>query len=391
MADIKQAICYNVVIVMFVVSITSSAKDRLVLVQAIFRHGDRSPVSTFPNDKHRSYWYRGLGQLTKIKVTSSDFDRTLMSAYCVLSGLYPPKGKEQQWNPDLNWQPIPVHTKPQKEDFIFSLAACPRYQALVQDYRGENTMSNFVATHQDLVEQIMNISGLSKDSWSNIADILYCQYVHNLSLPEWESVLPFNLVTSLRDESASYFLPTQETTKLRGGPLLKEIIENMKRNLNTDSNRKVYLYSGHDTTLIALMQILNVFDRRHPSYSACVIVELWKSGKNEMPFVRILHKNETNNNINILKIPGCIKDCPFNDFVSILANSIPKDIKEDCKNENRSSLLGSSIYNNRIGVFVLICIVILLVIVLAILIIHAYRVSRVTAVYQTVPTEDGYL
>ncbi|XP_033762461.1 testicular acid phosphatase homolog isoform X5 [Pecten maximus] len=335
MADIKQAICYNVVIVMFVVSITSSAKDRLVLVQAIFRHGDRSPVSTFPNDKHRSYWYRGLGQLTKegmrqeynlgklfnmrygegeflssryinseIKVTSSDFDRTLMSAYCVLSGLYPPKGKEQQWNPDLNWQPIPVHTKPQKEDFIFSLAACPRYQALVQDYRGENTMSNFVATHQDLVEQIMNISGLSKDSWSNIADILYCQYVHNLSLPEWESVLPFNLVTSLRDESASYFLPTQETTKLRG---------------------------------------------------------------------------------------GCIKDCPFNDFVSILANSIPKDIKEDCKNENRSSLLGSSIYNNRIGVFVLICIVILLVIVLAILIIHAYRVSRVTAVYQTVPTEDGYL
>ena len=62
---------------------------------------------------------------------STDVDRTLMSAqvtpctkdkrscfytpiYCVqaqLAGLYPPRpGSDNEWNPALAWQPVPVHT-----------------------------------------------------------------------------------------------------------------------------------------------------------------------------------------------------------------------------------------------------------------------------------------
>lgn len=42
-------------------------------------------------------------------IRSTDFDRTLMSAYSVLSGLYPPNDY-QVWNNKINWQPIAVHT-----------------------------------------------------------------------------------------------------------------------------------------------------------------------------------------------------------------------------------------------------------------------------------------
>ena len=36
-------------------------------VGQLYRHGDRSPISTFPTDKVPiSTWYEGLGQLTRV-------------------------------------------------------------------------------------------------------------------------------------------------------------------------------------------------------------------------------------------------------------------------------------------------------------------------------------
>lgn len=40
-----------------------------------------------------------------------------MSAQATLAGLFPPTN-EQVWNPDLLWQPIPVHTIPKDIDYM---------------------------------------------------------------------------------------------------------------------------------------------------------------------------------------------------------------------------------------------------------------------------------
>lgn len=40
-----------------------------------------------------------------------------MSAYSNLAGLYPPTEGEM-FDPSLKWQPIPVHTRPEKEDNV---------------------------------------------------------------------------------------------------------------------------------------------------------------------------------------------------------------------------------------------------------------------------------
>ncbi|KAJ6666505.1 hypothetical protein lerEdw1_020228 [Lerista edwardsae] len=63
----------------------------------------------------------------QIFVRSTDYDRTIMSALATLAGLYPPTGS-QIWNPELLWQPIPVHTVPQSQDYLHSpIPDCPRY------------------------------------------------------------------------------------------------------------------------------------------------------------------------------------------------------------------------------------------------------------------------
>jgi len=53
-------------------------------------------------------------------VLSSDADRCIMSAECFLTALYPPL-PFQKIHPELNWQPIPVHTVPRDLDRVKNL------------------------------------------------------------------------------------------------------------------------------------------------------------------------------------------------------------------------------------------------------------------------------
>lgn len=37
------------------------------MIQQVFRHGDRNPTETYPNDPYRNYkWQGGWGALTKV-------------------------------------------------------------------------------------------------------------------------------------------------------------------------------------------------------------------------------------------------------------------------------------------------------------------------------------
>ena len=192
--------------------------DGLEQVHLLFRHGDRTPIAAYPTDPWRDYpWPGGWGQLTKrginrhfqlgqwlrqryegflsteysreeIVIRSTDTDRTLMSALSNLAGLFPPDGN-QTWSPSLAWQPIPVHTVPQEEDYLLSSHAdCPRFTQLQEEIEKGEWMLRIYRNNQQLFEFISNKSG------TNITDIVKLDYVYdslliesenNLTLPEW--------------------------------------------------------------------------------------------------------------------------------------------------------------------------------------------------------------
>lgn len=192
--------------------------EGLEQVHLLFRHGDRTPIAAYPNDPWKDYpWPGGWGQLTKrginrhfqlgvwlrqryegflsteysreeIVIRSTDTDRTLMSALSNLAGLFPPD-VNQTWSPSLAWQPIPVHTVPQEEDYLLSSHAdCPRFTQLQEEIEKGEWMQRIYRNNQQLFEFISNKSG------SNITDIVKLDYVYdslliesenNLTLPEW--------------------------------------------------------------------------------------------------------------------------------------------------------------------------------------------------------------
>nr|CAD7452092.1 unnamed protein product [Timema tahoe] len=140
-------------------------------VHRFFRHGDRTPLETYPNDPYNAvdiYWPEGLGQLTEVNkkhtslvnisaadipsvvcllqvgreqqyvlgqhlrsrysdllpevysykdlyVKSEDSDRCVMSAECNLFALYPPLYNTSSGN-NIIFQPIPIHTVPASQD-----------------------------------------------------------------------------------------------------------------------------------------------------------------------------------------------------------------------------------------------------------------------------------
>ena len=67
-----------------------------------------------------------------------------MSAQANMAGLFPPSGY-MQWNPDLVWQPIPIHTMPQSQDYLLSVehTACPRLTKLRKDARNSEEIQSF--------------------------------------------------------------------------------------------------------------------------------------------------------------------------------------------------------------------------------------------------------
>jgi len=54
---------------------------------------------------------------------------------------------------------------------------------------------------------------------------------------------------------------------------------------------KMYLYSGHDTTVAAFLAALSVFDLHQPPYTSAVMVELYemeeKGSRNKIHLVKV--------------------------------------------------------------------------------------------------------
>lgn len=75
----------------------------------------------------RKRYAKLLGKLyisDKIFAQSTGVSRTQMSIELVLASLYPPVETVQEWNKDLNWQPIPFFSEPLDQDTVCNSTIC---------------------------------------------------------------------------------------------------------------------------------------------------------------------------------------------------------------------------------------------------------------------------
>ncbi|XP_040836151.1 lysosomal acid phosphatase isoform X3 [Ochotona curzoniae] len=276
----------------------------LRFVTLLYRHGDRSPVKTYPKDPYQEEeWPQGFGQLTKegmlqhwelgqalrqryhgflntsyhrqeVYVRSTDFDRTLMSAEANLAGLFPPTGT-QRFNPNITWQPIPVHTVPVAED----------------------------------------------------------KQTHGLPLPSWASPQTMQRLRRLKDFSFRFLFGIHEQVqkaRLQGGVLLAQIRKNLTLMANSSQLPKLLVYSAHDTTLVALQMALDVYNGKQAPYASCHIFELYQEDNGNFS-VEMYFRNDSSKAPWPLILPGCLHRCPLQDFLHLTEPMVAKDWQQECQ------------------------------------------------------------
>ncbi|XP_008323550.1 lysosomal acid phosphatase [Cynoglossus semilaevis] len=344
----------------------AAAEKQLIHVTVLFRHGDRSPIRSYPTDPYQEdSWPQGFGQLTPkgmrqhlelgqflrnrykgflpesysrydVSVRSTDVDRTLMSAEANLAGLYPPNGS---FDPTLNWQPIPVHTVPAAEDrlLIFPVPDnCPRYTQLINETQQTEEFINFTRKHQKILDLVKEKTGLeSLNTVWNVYDTLFCEAIHNMTAPDWVTPDVMSQLKTIKDfELTSIFglYKQQEKSRLQGGLLLANIVENLNRVAASQSKQeqKLFMLSAHDTTVTALQMSLDVFNKLQPPYASCQIIELYKDDNGSFS-VSLFYRNDTTVEPYPQNIPGCPHDCPLEDFVRLTKPFISDDRDKECQ------------------------------------------------------------
>ncbi|XP_037977950.2 prostatic acid phosphatase [Plutella xylostella] len=334
----------------------------------IYRHGDRTIVQPYPTDpwRNESLWPVKFGELTnigkkqhyelgkwlrkryshllsekynpsEIYIRSTDVDRTLMSAQANLAGMYPPKG-DSVWDTDLLWQPIPIHTVPEKDDEVLAMKKhCPAYKKALDDYMHSKEYKEKLSKYQDLMDYLTAYTGTKVRDLINIEYIyntLYIEELYNFTLPNWtHTVYPDKM---LEPAAHSFRVSTATPTlaRLKVGPLLKQITDYLVAASDRPEGGdqlNVVVYSAHDDTIACVLNALGLYNDALPPYTATVFFELVHDSTTNSEFVQISYRNSTDIVEPLtLHVPYCGARCPLPRLLQLYHDLISGHWQKDC-------------------------------------------------------------
>lgn len=392
--------------------VSISTSQSLIYSNVVWRHGDRSYIMTYPNDpyKDQNIWKNGFGQLTnigmreqyelgkflrltygnllnieylrdEIYIRSTDKDRTIMSAQSNLAALYPVT-EDEMWNgSSTNWHPIPVHTVPELQDKLlrYPKRDCPRYNEIMAIIRASPWFIEHEKTNSDFYKFLDEKTG-SKIPYNllnvwGIEDNLFCLKSNNYALPDWATDDVLAKLMHLNSlEMGLMFTDVEykyrnEISRMQGGVLLKQMIENMKERIGGTSNYSMIAYSAHDTTLTALLVTLGSYDWIQPQYASCVMVNLYQDGDQ---YTVQLQYRRGNGTVSDLDFYDCGTPCTLEKFVQISQDLIPDDYNVECRKQEATHALCDEVF-----VVLLLLLFTALIAVLAMIVYGKKRKSRV--------------
>ncbi|KAA6392212.1 MAG: acid phosphatase [Streblomastix strix] len=285
---------------MFLILLTVlwSLEAKLVLVQAITRHGDRGPLLKIPGltpyGEIEQLTILGmkqqisLGKMLRDHYGGSDgiipqkfntslvyaraslFNRTFLSAYSLLNGLFPNQGTPN------NMQVIPIQEEAKQDEYVMrGFDVC---QTCNDNYAQYKKSSEYQQLNQSLTDSFAFVSEklnytVNMDNLEHVWDAMFIETIHgNLSEDLIPHMKKFEEVVELT--RIHYFEgDNNEWAKAANGISFREFFfDNVEQ--SPKNNYRFKLYSGHDSTILSVMRTLGYDIRVTPYYAAIILIEL---------------------------------------------------------------------------------------------------------------------
>ena len=335
------------------VVMTGYTKTHLKIIFAIdvIRHGSRTPLIIIPSDPH--HWSEGLGQLTpqgmneafrlgkkmrhyyidslhflpkhyhinSMIVRATNFNRTLMTAECLLSGLYPlgtgPKYIPNKTGLPQRMQVIPIHTvKRSHEQLLLKEGKTQRKKtkSLINQYvKQSSTWKNKEKEIAPSLKKWGKLTGLKLKHLMDIipfGDNLYIRRRNHIPYPKGINQQTANQIIALHNWAIYQTYKSKAVSNYIISDFFKTIDNHFKYRIKHPKDSLRYLlYSGHDTDILTIMSILGNPLKHNPPYVSNIRFELLSDHHHY--FIKSFY-NDT-----LIHMTGCNIMCPLKHFIKL--------------------------------------------------------------------------
>lgn len=154
-------------------------------------------------------------------------------------------------------------------------------------------------------------------------------------VPNWAVDAYYKIFQKYLKVTFNRFHANENMIKIRGGPLVTEIVNNMAAKADNSTEAKEFLiYSAHDVTIHSLAHALGVHGQIPSivSYADAITVDLIDKGERELVVQVVYLDNSGAFPRKIpLNVPGCGQSCPLSVFKNAVAGMMVNSMDDLCK------------------------------------------------------------